>query len=62
MSNRLRQESQATTSHEIEELRKICDEETNQVTQCKIEELSVRQERDPTTVSLLLAQIQDLQN
>ena len=62
MRNRLRQEGQARTSHEMEELRRICYKETNQVRQFKIEGLSLRQERDPTTVSLLRAQIQDLQN
>ena len=49
------------TSDEIEELRRICHEETNQVRKLKIEELSPRQERDPDTVSQLLAQIQGLQ-
>ena len=60
--DRLRHESQARTSQEIEELRRICHEETNRVRNLKIEELSPRQERDPATVSQLLAQILDFQN
>ena len=58
--DRLRHESQARTSQEIEELQRICYEETIRVRKLKIEELSQRQERDPATVSLLLAQILDL--
>ena len=61
MRNRLQYECQVRTSEEIEELRRICHEETNQVRKLKIEELSPRQERDPDTVSQLLAQIQGLQ-
>ena len=44
------------------ELRKICCEETKRVTQLRIDELYMQQERGPTTVSQLLSQIQDLQN
>ena len=62
MRDRLRHECQARRSQEIEELRRICHEETNRVRKLKIEELSPRQERDPTTVSQLPAQIQGLQN
>ena len=55
----LRQESQVRTSQEIEELRRICHEETNQVRKLEIEELPLRQERDPFTVSQRLTEIQD---
>ena len=60
MRDRLRHESQARTSQAIEELQRICHEETNPVRKLKIEELSPRQEGDPATVSQLLAQILDL--
>ena len=56
---RLRHESQVRTSQEIEELRRICHEETNQVRKLKIEELPLRQEWDPTTASQRLTVIQD---
>ena len=47
---------------EIEELRRICCEETDRARQARIDELTVHQVRNPTTVSQLLTQIQDLQN
>ena len=56
------QESHTRTLQEIEELRRICCEETDRVRQLRIEELSMQQERDPTTVSQLLSQIRALQN
>ena len=59
LRSRLFQESHATNCQEIEELRRICCEEPNRA---RIDELSMHQERNPTNVSQLLAQIQDLQN
>ena len=46
----------------FEELRRTCCEERDRARQARIDELSVHQERNPTTVSQLLTQIQDLQN
>ena len=60
MRNRLFNESRARNFQEIEELRRICCEETNRVRQLRIDELFLQQERNPTTVSQLLTQIQDL--
>ena len=60
--NRLHHECQVRTSQETEELRRICDEEANQVRKLKIEELSLRKERDPNTMDRLLEQAQDIQN
>ena len=60
--NGLFRENQATDCQEIEELRRICCEETDRARQARIDELSMHQERNPTTVSQLLAQNQDLQN
>ena len=62
LRNRFIQESQAKYCQEIEELRGICREETDRARQARIDELSIRQERNPTTVSQLLAQIRDFQN
>ena len=60
--NRLFRENQAKDCQEIEALRIICCEEADRARQARIDELSLRQERNPTTVSQLLTQIQDLQN
>ena len=57
MRNRLRYEGHVRTSEEIEELRRICYEEANQVRSLQFEDLSLRQERDPNTVSRPLKQI-----
>ena len=62
MRNGLFQESQAKDCPETEELRRICCKETDRARQVRIDELSMHQERNPTFVSQLLAQIQDLQN
>ena len=62
MRNRLFQESRARDCQEIVELRRICCEETDRARQIGIDELSLQQERYPTTESQLLTQIQDLQN
>ena len=62
MRNKLFQESRAKNCHEIEELRRICREETDRARLLRIDELSMQQKRNPTAASQLLAQIQDLQN
>ena len=62
MRNRLFQERRARNCQDIEELRRICCEETDRARQLRIDELSVQQERSPSTVSQLLTQIQDLHN
>ena len=62
MRNRLFQESQARDCHYIEEVRRICCEETDRARQLSSDELCMQQERNPTTVSQLMTQIQDLQN
>ena len=62
MRSRLLNESRARGCQEIEELRRICCEATDRARQLRIDELSLQQERNPTTVSQLLTQIQDLQN
>ena len=59
MRNRHFRENQATYCQEIEELRRICWEETNRARQTRIDELSMHQERKgilPTTMSQLLTQ------
>ena len=61
MRNRLYPENQTQDCQEIEELRRICCEETDRARQARIDELSMHQERNPTTVSQLLTQIQELQ-
>ena len=62
MKNRPFQEDHARDCQEIEELRSICCEEPDRARQARIDELSMHQERNPTTVSQLLTQIQELQN
>ena len=62
LRNRLSQENHARDCQEIEELRTICCEESHRARQAKIDELSVHQERNATTTSQLLTQMQELQN
>ena len=62
MRNRLFREHHATDCQEIEELKRNCCEEADPARQARIDELSMHQERNPTTVSQLLTQILDLQN
>ena len=62
MKSGLFREHQAKYCQEIEELRRICCEEIDRARQAKHDELSMYQESNPTTVSQLLTQIQDLQN
>ena len=54
-------DSSKKVAKEIEELRRICCEETDRVRQLRICEFSMQQERNPTTVSQLWTQIHDLQ-
>ena len=46
----------------MEEFRRICCEETDRARQAIIDELSMHQERNPTILSQLMAQIRELQN
>ena len=62
MRNRLFREHQAKACQEIEELTRICCEETDRARQARIDELFLHQERNSATVSQLLAHIQDFQN
>ena len=62
MRNRNFQENRAKDCQAIEELRRICCDETDRARQLKIVALSMQQNRNPCTVSQLLTQIQDLQN
>ena len=62
MRNRLFRANQAKDCQEIEELRRFSWEETNKARQARIDELSMRQQRNPETVNQLLTQIQELQN
>ena len=62
LRNRLFQEDHARDCQEIEELRRICCEEANRARQTRPDELSIHQERKPTTVSQLMTQIRELQN
>ena len=62
LRHRLFQEDHARDCQEIEELRRICCDETEHAKQARSEELSMQQQRNPTTVSQMMAQIQDLQN
>ena len=59
LGNRLFQEDHARDCQEIEELRRICCEDKNRARQARIDELCMHQERNPTTVSQLMTQIQD---
>ena len=62
MRNKLFQESRTKDCQEIEELRRRCCEESDRARQAKLDELSVMQQRDPQTVSQLLAQMRESQD
>ena len=62
LRNGLFQENHARDCQEIEEMRKLCCEETDRARQAKLDALSMPHEMNPTTVSQLLTQILDLQN
>ena len=62
LRNRLFQENHARDCQEIEELKSICCEEADRARQARSDELSMQQNRNPTTVSQMMAQIRELQN
>ena len=62
MRHRLFQESRARNCQTSQELRRFCCEETDRARQLTIDQLSLQQERNPSTVRQLLTQAQDLQN
>ena len=64
MRNRIFQESRARTCQEIWGISEnlLQKKKTDRARQARIDELSMHQERNPTTVSQLVNQIQDLQN
>ena len=62
LRNGLFQEDHARDCQEIEELRRVCCEEASRTRQARIDEMSMHQERNPTTVSQLLTQMKESQN
>ena len=60
--NRSFQEDRARDGQEIEELRRICCAEADRARQLKLDELSMQQKENPSTVNQLMAQIQELQD
>ena len=62
MRNRACQEDRAKDCQEIQELRGVGCAEAERARQLRIDELSVQQRENPSTVNQLLAQIQDLQD
>ena len=62
MRNWLFQGSRARICQAIEKLRRICCEVTDRARHLRVDEVSLQQKRNPTSVSQLLTQIQDLQN
>ena len=62
MRNKLFQESRTKDCQDIEELRRRCCEESDRARQAKKDELSMMQQRDPQTVSQLLAQMRESQD
>ena len=59
MRNGLFRENRAKDCQEFEDLRRICCEETDRARQARLDELSMHQERNLTTVSQLLTQTED---
>ena len=62
MQSRLYQASHAKDCFEIEELRRICLEETERARQVRTNERYVQKKDEPSTVNQFLSQIQDLQD
>ena len=62
MQSRFYQASHAKDCFEIEELRRICLEETERARQVRTNELYVQKKDEPSTVNQFLSQIQDLQD
>ena len=54
LRNRFFQEDHARDCQEIEELRRICCEETDRARQARLDELCMQQQRNPTTVSQMM--------
>ena len=61
LRNWLFQKNHARDCQEIAELRRICCEETDQARKQELK-LSMQQQRNPTTVSQMMAKIRELQN
>ena len=62
MRNELFQESRTNGCQEIEELRRRRYEESDRARKAKLDELSMKQQKDPQTVSQLLTQMRELQD
>ena len=62
LRKRLFQENHARDCQEIEDLRRICREETDRAIPAKNEDLLVQQQRNPTILSQMMAEIRDSQN
>ena len=62
LRNRFHHENQVRTIQEIEELRRICNEEANQERRFQAAGRSLRQEKDLNTVSELLTQSRELED
>ena len=62
LRNGLFQENHARDCQEIEALKSICCEEADRARQARSDELSMQQERNPASVSQMMAQIWELQN
>ena len=54
------QEDRARDCQEIEELRRLCSMEADRARQLKLDELSMQQKENHSTVNQLLAQIQEI--
>ena len=61
MRNRAFQEDRAKNSRAIDEIRRICCAEADRARQLKYDELSMQHKENLSTLSQLMAQIQDLQ-
>ena len=61
MKNRLHQECHARSCQEIEELKRSCFKEENEVTQQKMHEYYMQHDQESRTVSLLRDQVRKLQ-
>ena len=62
MRNELFQESRTNGCQEIEELRRRRYEESDRARKAKLDELSMKQQKDPQTMSQLLTQMRELQD
>ena len=62
MRDKAFQEDRARECQEVEELRRICCAEAHRARQLKYDELSTQQKENPSTLNLLMVQIQKLQD